>query len=168
MRLAKRLLLASLVCAGMGVATSAEAACVITGKGAVCKGGLSAMAMLVTDKDWERKWNTARDTTPQFHTTSKLGKDESATLLTFFAVDKSGMLELSCDMTIKDSTGDTERYPMQLCFRGNVIAGDIYMTQAALMLTSDGEAGTSEFTVGLRQEGNGTQVKIKTGVTYVP
>lgn len=165
MRGLRLVLLAGLAIWGAGTATSAEAACVLNGKGAACKGGLSAMSMLVTDKDWQKKWNTSREATPVLHTTDELGKGESATLLTFFAVDKSGLLELSCDLAIKDSTGKTERYPMQVCFRGEVIAGDVYMTGAQLMVNSEGETGSSEFIVGLKNK-TGARLTLKTGVRY--
>jgi len=165
MRGLKLVLLAGLAACGIGMATSAEAACVLKGKGTACKGGLSAMSMLVTDKDWQKKWNTSRESTPEFHTTDELGEGESATLLTFFVSDKSGPLELSCDLAIKDSTGKTERYPMQLCFRAEVIAGDIYMTGAQLTMNGDGETGSSEFIVGLKSKSGG-KLTLKTGVRY--
>ena len=165
MRGLKLVLLAGLAVCGIGMATSAEAACVLKGKGTACKGGLSAMSMLVTDKDWQKKWNTSRDSTPEFHTTDEMGDGDSATLLTFFVADKGGLLELSCDLAIKTSTGKTERYPMQLCFRGEVIAGDIYMTGAQLMVNSEGETGSSEFIVGLKNK-TGAKLTLKTGVRF--
>ena len=46
------LVLCGLASIGMSMATSAQAACVLKGKGVACKGGLSAMTQLVTDKNW--------------------------------------------------------------------------------------------------------------------
>lgn len=166
--LMRGLLLVGLAIAGIGMATSAEAACLLKGKGVVCKGGLAAMTLLVTDKDWQKKWNTSRESTPHLKTTDSLGKGRGATLLTFFAVDKSGMLELSCDMKIKDATGPAQTHPMQLCFRGEVTAGDIYMTGASVAVSNEGESGKTQFTVGLRNEATGAQVSLKTAVTYEP
>lgn len=162
------LVLGGLALAGIGMATSAEAACVLKGKGTACKGGVSAMTQLVTDKNWQKMWNTPRDSTPKFHSTSKLGPGESATLLTFFAADTTGRLELSCELTIKPSKGKAQHYPMQACFAGKVTAGDIYMTGAALTVNSDGEAGRTEFTVGIRNDRTGAKLTLKNGVQFRP
>jgi hypothetical protein len=160
------LVLCGLASIGMSMATSAQAACVLKGKGVACKGGLSAMTQLVTDKNWQQKWNTSRESTPAFRSTSKLGPGESATLLSFFAADKSGPLQLSCELTIKPSTGKAQHYPMQACFAGEVTAGDIYITGAALTVNSDGETGRTEFIVGIRNDRTGAKLTLKNGVQF--
>lgn len=163
---ARGLVLCGLAAAGIAMATSAQAACVLKGKGVACKGGLSAMTQLVTDKNWQKKWNTSRESTPVFRSTSKLGPGESATLLSFFAADKSGMLRLSCELTIKPSTGKAQHYPMQACFAGEVTAGDIYMTGASVTVNSDGETGRTEFTIGIRNDRTGAKLTLKNGVQF--
>lgn len=158
-------LLAAAGVAVLGMATSAQA-CALTGKGSACKGTLSAMTLLVTDKNWQAKWNTSVDTVPAFRTTDKLKTGQQATLLTFFVSETGGPLEISCDLTIKDG-GETQKHPAQLCFKGDVVAGNIYMTGASLGITTDGEPGKAEFTVGIKAKG-GSRLVMKTAVEYVP
>jgi hypothetical protein len=165
MRGLKLLLLAGLATGGIGLATSAEAACVLKGKGTACKGGLSAMTMLVTDKDWQKKWNTSRDATPQFHTASKLKQGQTATLLTFFAADQAGLLQLSCELTIKEAGGKPQKVPAQLCFAGEVIAGDIYLAGMSVGVEG-GDATGTQFTVGLKNDKTGAKLTLKTGVEF--
>ena len=156
---------AGVAVAVLGIATGAEA-CALTGKGTACKGSLSAMTLLVTDKNWQAKWNTSVDDVPAFHTTSKLKKGQQATLLTFFVSDKGGPLEVSCDLTIKDSE-ETQKHPTQLCFKGDVVAGNIYLAGMSVEVTTDGEPGKAEFTVGLTPKG-GSRLVTRTGVEYLP
>ena len=163
----KLLVAAGVAAIALGLTTGAEA-CALTGKGTSCKGSLSAMTILVTDKNWQAKWNTSVDTVPAFHTTSKLRAGQKATLLTFFVSEKGGPLELSCDLAIKETGDEMQKHPAQLCFKGDVVAGNIYLTGMSVGVETDGEPGKAEFTVGIKNARGGGRLVMKTSVEYLP
>ncbi|MDB5538383.1 MAG: hypothetical protein JWQ89_110 [Devosia sp.] len=166
MKVSRLLPVAGLVIATIGFSSGAEAACTFTGKGSACKGGLSAMARLVTDPDWRAKWNTSVETTPVLTGSDKLGNGDKGTLLTFVSAEKAGMLELKCDLKVKLPDGKVEQHRPQLCFKGEVVAGNIYLTGMEIGLEGDGEPGKAEFTVGVVHARNGTRLPLKTIVEF--
>lgn len=159
------LLLAGLTTAAIGFASGAEAACMM-GKGSVCKGGLAAVSLVVTDSNWRAKWNTSVETTPRFKGTSKLGTGDKATLLTFFSSEHHGMVQLSCDLKVKLPNGDVQQHPAQPCFKGEVAAGNIYLTGMEIGLEGDGEPGKAEFTVRVTDTKSGARLPLKTIVEF--
>lgn len=159
------LLLVAVAALGIGLATTgAQAACFLTGAGSACKGGISVVTLLVTDQNWKSKWRAATGKVPQFKTTGRLGKGDTATLLTFFAADKSGPLSLTCDVTVKYSKGKPERVSTP-CFRGNVQAGSIYLTGLAPTVGGYGEVGTGDVTVSVKTN-RGTRITTQTRIKY--
>jgi hypothetical protein len=154
---------------GIGIclaATNVQAACAFKGKGTVCKGDFSAMALLITDPNWRAKWDTPPETTPHLRGSDKLGKGEKGTLLTFVTAGRGGPTELACEVTVKDPQGKVQKHPAQLCYRGDMVPGHIHLTGLEIALEGDGEPGKAEFTIGIKNMKTGTRLSLKQQVIF--
>lgn len=136
------------------------------------RGGFVAVASIVTDPNWREIWNTPAETTPYFHTTSKMEPGDKAWLLTFFAGAKlkGGVAQIKCDLKIIDPDGSIDSHPAQLCYQGPIPGpeGSLFMTglEVGLEVTAKDLDGLTTFEIGITDVNRGVRVPVKVSVEF--
>lgn len=70
--------------------------------------GFGGLLIVTPDKDWEKKWNTSPETTPEFSTAADVSYGEELTILPFFINPKTnaaGEIKIICDLKITRPNG---------------------------------------------------------------
>jgi hypothetical protein len=65
--------------------------------------GFSGWLIVTPDPDWEAKWNTPAETTPQFNTADDVHMGETLTVLIFYSSPRAtakGEIEIRCDLRV--------------------------------------------------------------------
>jgi hypothetical protein len=102
-------------------------------------------ALIVTpDKDWEAKWNTHAETTPQFTTSERLRVGETLTILILFSnakVSPQGGVQVLCDLQLvrpnKTISVDAKKVN---CFTGPILGDPLNVRLANPRIAFKGES----------------------------
>lgn len=101
-------------------------------------GSMGGMILITPDQDWKEKWNTPKETMPQFSQASEVSLGDSIFLITFFgnpSTDDAGRSKLYCDFSLVRPDGttaaerqDLECFPLEVAIERNIT----YMTNVTI------------------------------------
>jgi hypothetical protein len=134
--------------------------------------GFTVVAMIATDPDWREKWNTPRETVPEFHGPGVMKVGEKATLLVFFSDARldGGIARLNCDLTIRDADGSVDEHPAQLCFESPINAPPhtLFMTglEVGFEVSPNDISGIYEFEIGVTDLNRRVRVPVTVTVEF--
>jgi len=145
----------SLTLLAPAVAQTQDDACTCVAQGEVA--GFWALAMVTDMADYLERWNTPRDTSPQY--TSPEGGlflGESGHLMVLFSTpgkNADGVSEILCDVVIANPDGTTTTMPPTTCFKGALggPATDLILTglQIDTTVESSDPSGVLSFDIGV-------------------
>ena len=126
--------------------------------------------LATTDEDWEQKWNTPPNTTPNFTKAGAVPYGKKIYILTFFAnpkLDQRGEVNVRCDLRILAPTGKVALEQKDApCFTGAMQGSSYAMRLSALVVTFSGDlgdpAGTWEIEVMLRDAVRNIELPLRT------
>lgn len=129
------------------------------------KGSFSALAIVVSDPNWQKKWNTPVEAVPEFTAVKRIGVGERGALLTFFsgATIKKGVVRLNCDVKVTTPDG-VKKHPKKLCFESKRAgpSGHVYMTGLAIEFapTAEDTPGLVRFDIGITDANSGVRLPL--------
>jgi hypothetical protein len=88
------------------------------------KEGFGAWLLITSDQNWQEKWNTSRDTTPEFKEATKLKRGDSVFVLILFGNPRVGpnkVADVTCDIRVtrpNQTTSISERNVD--CYKGPI------------------------------------------------
>jgi hypothetical protein len=136
-------------------------------------GSLGGMILITPDQDWKEKWETSKETVPQFNQASEVEKDGSLFLITFFggaSEDEAGRSNLLCDFTLvrPDGTFAIEQHDI-VCFPTDFAMerGITYMTNITIAFKADSSEpkGSWTYRMVLKDKIGGSDLPLETSFT---
>ena len=136
-------------------------------------GSLGGMILLTPDQDWKEKWETPKETIPQFNQASEVERDGSLFLITFFggaSQDEVGRSNLLCDFTLvrPDGSFAIEQHDVA-CFPTDFAMerGITYMTNITIAFKADSSEPTGSWTyrVTLKDKIASTELPLEASFT---
>ena len=89
--------------------------------------GFAGMVLVTADADWQKKWETPAETTPNFNVATKAEHGQRLFVLIFFAnplADDGGVVDVTCDIDLLKPDGASQaRQADAICLKG-VMNGD--------------------------------------------
>jgi ABC-type amino acid transport substrate-binding protein len=107
------------------------------------KDGFGGSLLVVTDADWEAKWNTPTSTVPTFNPARDIGKGQRVFALVFFAnalPDSRGAVDVGCDIDILKPDGSSALHQAGLaCWQGAVLGAptNTYLSRPVVEFSGD-------------------------------
>ena len=137
--------------------------------------GFSASVIITSDRDWQAKWNTPRETVPGFRSTKEVALGGELNILTFLAnplVDpNTDMTDVACDLVVErpDGTLSADEHD-QPCFKVK-LPGDpknIYLSNATIKFTADATdpLGTWLVRITVKDRLRKVELRLKTFFVY--
>lgn len=137
------------------------------------KNDFAGSLLVTTDEDWEKKWNTPRETTPIFNKAGVVPYGRKIYILTFFAnplTDDGGNANVRCDFKISTPRGQTSFAKQDmLCFSGRIAGypyppSDLYLSLPVIGFSGDPDdpAGTWVIEVTLRDANRKVELPLRT------
>jgi hypothetical protein len=133
-------------------------------------GGITVIASIITDTDWENKWYDNPVGEPQFETSIVLKLDQPAYVVTFFsgAMLKDGVASIECDLIVRRPDGRLEEHAPRPCYlqaprqpEGSYIATGF---SVFLKPWEPDPNGLYVFDVGVKDENSGVRIPLTVSV----
>ena len=127
--------------------------------------GFGASIIITPDPDWESKWNTPAETSPEFTTVEKLKIGERATILIFFAnpkLDAAGSVDVTCDVKITRPNNQITDNRSLKGFTGK-LRGPVtntFLSEAAICFVGEPTDPLGEWVVNVTVHDNNRHVSI--------
>lgn len=132
--------------------------------------GFGGSVLATTDDDWEKKWNTPPETTPNFNKAGVVPYGKKIYILTFFSnpkLDQQGKADVRCDLKIRAPTGKISfEQKGATCFAGAFQGSPYAMRLSAPVVTFSGDsedsAGAWSVDVMLRDTVGNVELPLRT------
>ena len=135
--------------------------------------GFGGVVLVTPDADWQKKWDTPAETTPNFSEAKKATRGQHLFMLIFFAnpqTDDGGVVNVTCDIDVLKPDGTSQLHQTDVvCMRG-AMQGDRRNTRlAAPVIEFVGEPGdpSGEWTVRVTLKDNQRHVTIPLKTSFV-
>ena len=136
-------------------------------------GDFTAIAVATTDADWLEKWQTPRQTTPNFNVTSELSAGQTATILTFFSNPqvRDGTVRIACDIRIIKPDGEVANTtPATPCVPGRFTGPpwDVYLTGMAITIKNESkdDPGMWRFQIGVSDQFRDVRIPLELAIEW--
>lgn len=136
--------------------------------------GFGGWVIVTSDADWQKKWETPADTTPDFTAAEQVPRGKQVFVLSFFAnpqLDSKGKAEVRCDIDLLGPDGTVATHQKDVvCFQGSLKDPRLaYLSGPVVAFRGDpgDPSGEWEVRVTLRDKVRNVSVSLKTSFTLV-
>ena len=125
----------------------------------------AGMVLITPDADWQKKWDTPAETTPNFNVAKEAKRGQRLFVLIFFANPQTddGVVNVTCDIDVLEPDGTSQAHQADaVCLKG-VMSGDRRnLRLAATVIGFVGDPGdpTGKWTVRVSLKDNQRHVTI--------
>ena len=105
--------------------------------------GFGGWLVVTSDQDWQQKWLTPRETTPEFKEAAKLKRGDAAFVLIFFGNPRLGQdnaADVTCDIRVTRPNQTTSIAERNItCFKGTIDTDPMSVFLSAPVIQFTGE-----------------------------
>jgi hypothetical protein len=128
--------------------------------------------IVTSDLDWQKKWNTPVEVTPEWHTVTTVKQGQEVVILTFFSNPKLNderLANISCDIKVIQPDGVVaSNHPDLVCFRGEIKGStyNIYLAEPVMNFIGEPTDPIGMWTVEVTLKDNIRKVVLPMKTTF--